>query len=518
MGIILGLALGVGGFFAGFGIATLLWLSISNAEQKKTEKRSEERHDIVKLIGASTAVIENSFSAYRVGNMDYDVLKQILMKKIDEINTVINSNIDILDSFYVKNMERFISDQKGFLIRKRETSPSLTTDEKVARIVSRVSTPEVEKIFPKKQDEPAEELVFEEKDAQESDEETDTDIVQQPVKAPVEETGSMDEDHTDSEEAVPEVDVFELEEPQQSKQQTPVIKEELPAFDGVMMTEKTFELETPATEQQQAGLAVDDFQEPLTPEIIEQTVEIEKPNFAKNKSHDIKSESVQEKVEESDDLTTDSDEEKDTQQDYQDQAMASFEMGATTRIPLDSFKKFQQDGTMESAEQDGSTISDMSIDEQMPTQIYDFGDTMPPKTTVAESFDKPEGEDTGSVFNLEDIGNASSAPVMPQLFGNKEDLPVKGQPVFESSLDIDATQEFNVRDLLEKAKKVPGQVPSDVESKQKKPFATVSDQGNEDVFEVEMKPKKPKKKPTGGDSLITGNDVIDQMDNFFGFE
>ena len=72
-----------------------------------------------------------------------------------------------------------------------------------------------------------------------------------------------------------------------------------------------------------------------------------------------------------------------------------------------------------------------------------------------------------------------------ELVSKRVKKTVKGTTVFDTSIDVEATQEFNIQDLIEKTK---SHIKADDKSK------------------------------ADDDSLITGDDVMDQMDSLFGFE
>ncbi len=361
----------VAGFTAGCTVTTIIALHIYTKQQKILEERAENRRIVVNTIGKLSATIENAFSAYRIGTMNFDSLRQVLLSKIDEINTTLRSNIEYLDSFYVKNMERFIEDQKAFILRNQGDLPAV--DAPKVRSVSRAAV--VEKKEPVRRQPPAAFEPPREEEAQES--------------------------------------VFEARQPEEK------------------------------------------------PVNMDKTVEISKTP------------SPEEAVEPE-------------QKDYASEALSAFELGATTRIPLDAIKQYQK-----------------------PEE-----ETKPQEPSIPEfGAETPAQQD--SVFNLEDVHIGDPASIAsPSAI--EDDLPEKGKPVFESALDVEATQEFSVDELMKKA---PSRFAPEPKPQDQKTGST------QDVMDINLskgpspqgKHAGPRKKGSEDDSLITGEDVMDQMDNFFGF-
>jgi hypothetical protein len=117
---------GVVGFALGCIVSIVVAMVLFNKFQKKQEQKAENRHSIVNTIGKACADVENAFSSYRMGNLVSEKLREIISSKIESITTQINSNVDILDAYYVKHIERFMQDQKAFLKeegKSSETSP-----------------------------------------------------------------------------------------------------------------------------------------------------------------------------------------------------------------------------------------------------------------------------------------------------------------------------------------------------------------------------------------------------------
>ncbi|MGD9202454.1 MAG: hypothetical protein PVI26_12885, partial [Chitinispirillia bacterium] len=104
------------GFTVGCFITTLISILLYSSHQKKHEHNKQNRRSILNSIGTLSANIENAFSAYRIGTMKYHTLREIIIAKLNLINTALQGNLDILDPFYVKNIERFIDDQNKFLL------------------------------------------------------------------------------------------------------------------------------------------------------------------------------------------------------------------------------------------------------------------------------------------------------------------------------------------------------------------------------------------------------------------
>lgn len=106
---------GVVGFALGCIVSIIIAMVLFNKFQKKQEKKAENRHSVVNTIGKACADIENAFSSHRMGNLVAEKLRELISSKIESITTQINSNVDILDAYYVKHIDRFMQDQKAFL-------------------------------------------------------------------------------------------------------------------------------------------------------------------------------------------------------------------------------------------------------------------------------------------------------------------------------------------------------------------------------------------------------------------
>ncbi len=386
----------IAGFSAGCMVTTFIAIHLYTSQQKVLEERAENRRIVVNTIGKLCATIENAFSAYRIGTMNFDSLREVLLARSDEINTTISSNIEYLDSYYVKNMERFLEDQKAFILRNQGDLTGIG-----ARTVRSVSRTAVQESKGAVQPPP-------------------------PSFAPPERKSVR---------AVPP--------PPREAVQVPVFEKPAPA-----------------------------------PVEMDKTVEIPKkpaPEPAETE-----------------------------QKDYKDEALSAFELGVTTRIPLDAIRQYQQQEE-EKVPSEEPPVQDTSFSSVAQTQILDKNTFETKEPPAVPQFDTEPPAETG------------------------EGHPVKGRPVFESALDVEATQEFNVNDLMEKVPSRFAPLPKDKEPIQTDTPIHPSVQkpgGADDVFEVNLskgpapsegKPAPPKKKGAQDDSLITGEDVMDQMDNFFGF-
>ncbi len=347
----------IAGFSIGCLATTLVTISIYTSQGKKLEERAENRRMVINAIGKLSAAVENAFAAYRMGTMNYESLQNMLASKVEEINTALSSNMEYLDSFYVKSIEKFIEDQRAFLMRGQTGIPvePLSTE----RSASRTAVQAIE------------------------------------------------------EEALP----------------TPAVFEPAPPQEAV-------DIPPPPPE----------FMQPETTPPPQKSVE--------EVAFDVGGSAP--KLEDTNKMPSD--------------ALAAFELGATTRLPLDAIKQFQQTEESQAAEDPAPAApQDPPFESEAQTQILDR--------------------------NVFDLPEPSLAP--PEPF--EDEQPVKGKPVFDSPLD-EATQEFSLQDLT---------------------------QSIQSRFDPLPKPENPptqedspasKKKSKSDDSLITGEDVMDQMDNFFGFE
>lgn len=103
---------GMIGFTAGVIFAVIIAVIFNLSQQGRIERKAKQQHEIINDIGTLCASIENIFSSYKVGSYSRDALKSEVLRTIGEINKQLNANIDLLDVYYIKNIERFIEDVK----------------------------------------------------------------------------------------------------------------------------------------------------------------------------------------------------------------------------------------------------------------------------------------------------------------------------------------------------------------------------------------------------------------------
>ncbi len=387
----------VAGLVIGILITIIFFLIWYDFQDRKVVRKKEERRLIINTIGKLCASVDNAFAAYRMGSMNFDSLKEILRSKIEEVNVQLTSNIDILDPYYVKNTERFIEDQKSFLLNKQGKEP-VRSGETGIRSGSRGNyhykeTP----VFPSEQAQPT-------------------------VSRPAMQTEILPKEKTKP----------KISEP-------PVMLENLP-LDAV------------------------------TKEKAPEKKEIEPPLvIAKdNKKSVLKSDIVDE-----------------------------FESGATARIPANEFKKYKmpkpitpfetipQDKTEEKTAIDIAATKEFKL--ETPLEEIAQPKTKSPKVkkVVKEKAPSKAKRPVDKKIIDKKIMEEKTVFDMPSYKIPKDDKKtVKGTTVFDTAIDVEATQEFNIQDIIEKTK-------SHI--------------------------KADKKKKSDDDSLITGDDVMDQMDNLFGF-
>ena len=191
----------------------------------------------------------------------------------------------------------------------------------------------------------------------------------------------------------------------------------------------------------------------------------------------------------------------------------------------------------EDDEQKPETISQESF------PLFDSKETAASSEFETRSIDPQLSEVESEEESAFDIESARFDDTFPTITSetDEEEEPVKGSPVFDSSFDVEATnfdveatQVYNVEDLLKKSRP---------ESETSKPTRSIESLGklgkeekitdqssedsipDEDVFEINIKNESTTQEKTlkqsgkkSRDPLITGNDVMDKMDNFFGFD
>lgn len=109
----------VGALFGGFSVGTLITFIIVNSfyekRLRKLEERDDERHQIVSAIGKLCATVENSQTSYKLGALSNEDFREVAVSRLEEINAKLLSNIDKLDPYFIKTIERFIRDIQGIL-------------------------------------------------------------------------------------------------------------------------------------------------------------------------------------------------------------------------------------------------------------------------------------------------------------------------------------------------------------------------------------------------------------------
>jgi hypothetical protein len=376
--------------------------------------------------------------------MDYNTLRDTLIEKVDKVNTELNGNIDILDSYYIKNIERFIVDQKCFLMHREGDKPVSATGETV-RGVSRGLIQDIDE-FVKKEPEP----LFEPEPKVVAREAPPPKDIQKPVDEAVIEKP-------------PEVKkVAKVEKPEVEKKPEKiekVVKEEKPKkIEKPKKVEKVAKKEEPKKEELKKEEPKKEEPKKEEPKKEEKPVKVEKVK----KEEKPKKVEKPEKIEKPEVPEPKVKEEKDKGK----EALAAFDLEATAAISLDTIKKLEE------------TEKPVSVEEQ---------------------------------------------PV------SETPIPVAGAATDEAPLttsaDVDATQVFDVRDLMGKKHPQTDAFPPVKEPEPLQPDETLGqiDQAAKEVggfFDLDI-PGKPlaekEKKEAEDESLITGDDVMDHMDDFFGF-
>jgi len=404
--VILALSTGLAiGFLLGCIITMIVALYLSSIQKKKIQESAQNRQTVVNSIGKLCAAIENAYSAYRIGTMDYNTLREVLVEKIEKINTELNGNIDILDSYYIKNIERFLVDQKCFLMHREGDKPISATGETV-RGVSRGLIQDIDE-FVRKEPEP----IFE----------PEPKVIAKPappqkeIKKPVDVAVA---------EKPPEVEeVTKIEKPKEVKKPEiieKIEKEEKPKkVEKPKKAEKVIKEEEPKKEEKPEKVEIAKKEE--------EPKKIEKPQIPETRVKEEK--------------------------DKSDEALSAFELGATAAISLDTIRKLEE------------------TDEPLAVK--------------------------GAI---------------------EEETPLR------TSADVDATQVFDVRDLMGKKQPLGDTVSPVKEREPVQPDETLvqeeqmTEVGGFFNLDIPGKPLAEKEKEDAEDeSLITGDDVMDHMDDFFGF-
>lgn len=396
---------GIAGFSIGCVITMIIAILINSSQQKKIQQSAQNRQAIVNSIGKLCASIENAYSAYRIGTMNYNTLRDTLVDKVEKINIILNGNIDILDSYYIKNIERFIVDQKCFLLHREDDKPVSATGQTV-RGVSRVFIQDIDEISreePLSTFESEPKAVIRKVPAKEVSEETD-DVAVFEKKLEEEKAAKVEKPHK--------VD----KKPEKITKKKEPKKDEAPVETEKVVKEEKTKKEGKAKKEEK-------------PKSVEKPEEVEKPKIPGFKDKERK-----------------------------EDALSAFELGATASISKDTIKELIEK-------------------------------------------DKP----------LPD----TAAPVQE---GSRDEATLK------ESVDVEATQVFNVHDLMGKKQPLDTFPPVQEEEAVKPDEALATfDQKTKEVggfFDLDIPGKPLAEKATEDEedeSLITGDDVMDHMDDFFGF-
>lgn len=477
-----GLITGAVGFIAGSLLTTLIFLIVTGTKKAKVKKIDRKRHEIIGSIGKKCAEIDHAYSEYRIGKIAFESLGAMILEKIEDVSSELNGNSDILDAFYIKNIERFLQDQKAFLMGDISGSES----QERGAVRPSPGTNIVEQT----------EAAIE-KDSSIQEISADVPVLQEEAFS-VEPADEAEEFHIEEEPAfeAKEEAVFEPaikeQAPIQNNEPDSAFSESSPKVD--MGVDEDFDLNATTI------LSVDQIQGAIKEEEL---------------SNAGVSPFEQPKMEQTPKVTP---------------TPASFEPPAPAAIsePAPSFdnSKFEGESLLNTAKNENPVpvapltppepkepLTEQPFVDMDATQVFD--QSMFHADAQAQQVQQPP-QKQASQFE-QPIPEPPKAPAQPQMPQQPafQEAPFQPQQSL-SAFDVEATQEFHVSDIMQHAQQ---------------PAAPQGGAGgSEEVFEINMpqnqqqpQPQQPQQpqKPKGGEKgngMVSGDDVADQMDNFFGFD
>ncbi len=475
-----GLITGAVGFIVGSMLTTIIFMIVTGSKKSKLKKESLKRHEIIGSIGKKCAEIDHAYSEYRIGKIPFESLGAMILEKIEDVSTELNSNSDILDAFYIKNIERFLQDQKSYLMNGVSSNENQernsvrpfgmpSQEEGISPSNVAIANTNISDSEIGIQEISAEESKIEEFSVEATDEAEEFHIEEEPSFEPAPKETAPVQDSA-FEEPAAKIDMGE--DANFDFNATTVLS--VDEIRGAISSEDNGpNIQTPPQAMGQVQSASLEGQSLLAPEVKAQ------PQFKEP-----------EVLKENTPVTPPPPPPAPTVQPQQQEAAPAEEQQQQPFVDMDATQVYDQ--TMFQA----ATGQQPGIAPQQPKSPLQFEQPIPepPTSSMQTEQEMPQQP----IFQPQ---------VQPQQQPPKQ--PLQQQSL--SAFDVEATQEFHVSDIMQHAQHDTTQ-PS-------------QQGGSEEIFEINMpnsasqpsQPQKPKNSPKGND-MVSGDDVANQMDNFFGFD
>ncbi|MBN1981232.1 MAG: hypothetical protein JW795_06855 [Chitinivibrionales bacterium] len=560
------------GFSVGCLISTLIAIYYFNQQQKKVEARITNRHSVISAIGKHVAFVENAHSAYKLGTMQYDALRNIMVTKCQEVTDVLNSNLDLLDAFYVRYIERFIDDQMAYIGQEQNDqsyAPAYTAGPTTNFDMAAASAVTPQNYFTGTYD---------------SQLNVQQNMFAPPVPPPTTAVPIIERDmnqmqphrfnidNTLDESSLNTASQFFTDQAYTS-QQNYTTTQPAYAFDTTPQMQPPLiqtPVDQPPSEQQHAAQDVEqveqqvemisEIQSPQQQDIYSQSLQnvqtIQSPQSMESESPFIEQTYVEQSQENQGGFSFDTfTQPKDNQGTAEQEVVtATFNLStpstaSQTYVPKDQLPPLQTQQEIETykagesenefAEEKTMELTDilaqaraMKDEEKIQPAVPEFSlqqtETQPQAQmqNFEEAFNRGvASEDGEEQLNLEDLSVEEPAAeqdleiLSAEGESFEEDEPIKGMPVFDTSIDISATQELNVREFVEKAKSSSSSESAGKSRDNRDKKSAESEDAIEQLkTELSETDKNTQQIGASENNLITGNDVMEKLDKFFGFK
>jgi|GEM_PF-5916427 len=104
------------GFIIGCAVLGTVWAIVAISQKAGARRNTRRRTMTITSIGRLCAQIDNAFSEFKLGQVGVDALKETIRPRLEEINAQLKTNMDSMDPYYVKYIEKFIEDEWAALL------------------------------------------------------------------------------------------------------------------------------------------------------------------------------------------------------------------------------------------------------------------------------------------------------------------------------------------------------------------------------------------------------------------
>lgn len=110
------------GMFIGSAIASLVWWYLIRTEKNKASALDRERDEAMSSIGDLWAQIDKLFSSYQSGAITDTTLQKTLISRLDAIDNILRPNLHLFEVYYVKYIESLMAGYRGKIFAPKSDS------------------------------------------------------------------------------------------------------------------------------------------------------------------------------------------------------------------------------------------------------------------------------------------------------------------------------------------------------------------------------------------------------------